>query len=50
VDNFVDRCPREAVEARKIKGLAGLPAKRASREFVINQQLAGAMGFVAIRC
>jgi hypothetical protein len=29
VDNFVDRCPAPAREARKIKGLAGLPAKTA---------------------
>ena len=47
MDNFVDRSARGAVAARKIKGLAGLPGKRASRELVINQQLRIAMGFVA---
>jgi hypothetical protein len=47
VDNFVDTLPPSGCEARKIKGLAGLPAKRAFRESLMNQPLAIAIGFVA---
>jgi hypothetical protein len=47
VDNFVDSYPATAAKARKIKGLAPMPAKRAYPQFVQNQQLTSAIGFVA---
>jgi hypothetical protein len=48
VDNFVDRPAATPLQARKIKGLAGLPAKTAPQEIVMNQALSAAIGFVAI--